>query len=238
MPFCQKCGNALAEGSQFCKFCGSPISPAAPPLTAGAAGPQPTSGKAIASMILGFFFFLLPTAIAAIVLGHMSLSEIKKSAGRLQGQGMAIAGLVLGYAGVAALPVILIIAAIAIPNLLRARIAANEASAVGSLRMLNSAEVAFAASNPKQGYTCSLSDLSGLNTDLASVQNRGYVFELTGCSAEEPGGAKVKYQIVAYPQNGNQTGVRAFCSDDTMEIRFDPQGSSAACLEHGTTLQR
>ena len=52
------------------------------------------------------------------------------------GDGMAIAGLVLGYIGFAAIPFILIIAAIAIPNLLRARMAANEASAVGSLRTI------------------------------------------------------------------------------------------------------
>jgi len=98
-------------------------------------GPQESSGKATASMVCGILFFVWPfTAIAAVVLGHLALAEIKKSAGRLAGRGMAMAGLILGYIGVAMVPFILIIAAIAIPNLLRAKMAANEASAVGTLR--------------------------------------------------------------------------------------------------------
>src|SRR5437879_12596996 len=90
---------------------------------------------AIASLICCILFFFLPSAIVAIIMGHLSLSDIRRSAGRLGGRGMAIAGLVLGYTGLAIIPV-LIIAAIAIPNLLRARMAANEASAVGSLRTI------------------------------------------------------------------------------------------------------
>lgn len=50
----------------------------------------------------------------------------------MKGEGLAIAGLVLGYAWIVSIPVILIIAAIAIPNLLRARMAANESSAVAA----------------------------------------------------------------------------------------------------------
>ncbi|MGZ4823853.1 MAG: prepilin-type N-terminal cleavage/methylation domain-containing protein, partial [Terriglobales bacterium] len=48
--------------------------------------------------------------------------------------------------------IILIIAAIAIPNLLRSRIAANEASAVGSTRTINTAEVTFASTYPTHGF--------------------------------------------------------------------------------------
>ena len=95
-------------------------------------GPTETSGKAIGSLICGLLFFFFPVAIVAIILGHISLSEIRRAGGRLTGRGLAIGGLVLGYAGVSFIPV-LIIAAIAIPNLLRAKMAANEASAIGSL---------------------------------------------------------------------------------------------------------
>ncbi len=52
--------------------------------------------------------------------------------------------------------IILIIAAIAIPNLLRSRIAANEASAVGSLRTLNTAEITYNTNYPSTGFTCTL----------------------------------------------------------------------------------
>src|SRR5437016_10589859 len=54
--------------------------------------------------------------------------------------------------------IILIIAAIAIPNLLRSRIAANEASAVGSIRTLNTAQVTYSSTYPDQGFTCTLTN--------------------------------------------------------------------------------
>lgn len=179
----------------------------------------------------------MPAAIAGIILGHLSLSEIRKSAGRLQGQGLAIAGLVLGYLGIAGLPFILIVAAIAIPNLLRARIAANEASAVGEVRALNTAEVNYSVA-PEAGFTCSLSDLGGsMDVPLAGGRKSGYVFALSGCAAETTRGPNVKYQVVAYPFAYNQSGVRAFCSDEAGIIRFEPSGSPQACLENGRILQ-
>ena len=49
----------------------------------------PTSGKAIGSLISGIFFLFLPASIVAVILGHLSLSEIRKSAGRIKGQGIA-----------------------------------------------------------------------------------------------------------------------------------------------------
>src|SRR5256885_16926191 len=132
--FCSGCGNNVAAGEKFCRVCGKEVAaPAATVLDQGSPVPEApaeTSGKAIASLVCGLFLFAFPLSILAIILGHLSLSEIRKSAGRLQGHGLAMAGLVLGYLGIAAIPMDLIIAAIAIPNLLRARIAANEASAV------------------------------------------------------------------------------------------------------------
>src|SRR5947208_16471365 len=130
---CSVCGNPVSDGERFCRVCGTQIAGASissSPPAVGAAGSAQTSGKAIVSLVCGLFFVLLPAAIIAIIFGHLSLSEIRKSAGHLKGEGFAIAGLVLGYLGVLAIPFVLIIAAIAIPNLLRARIAANEASAV------------------------------------------------------------------------------------------------------------
>jgi type IV pilus assembly protein PilA len=56
--------------------------------------------------------------------------------------------------------IILIIAAIAIPNLIKSKMAANEASAVGSVRTVNTGEVNYAASCPNVGYSTKLSDLS------------------------------------------------------------------------------
>jgi hypothetical protein len=82
-------------------------------------------------------------SILAILFGHLSVSEIRKSAGRLKGEGIAIAGLILGYVGLAIIPLILIIAAIAIPNIRCARIPANESSAIVSVRQLVAAETNY-----------------------------------------------------------------------------------------------
>src|SRR5262245_9826338 len=79
-----------------------------------------TDGQAIASLVLGiaalFLCFSVLTGIPAIILGHISWSRIRKSMGRLKGEGMAMAGLIMGYLSI---PWILIVAAIAIPNLVR-----------------------------------------------------------------------------------------------------------------------
>src|SRR5262249_40249377 len=150
-----------------------------------------------------------------------------------------IAGLVLGYLGFAAIPIILIIAAIAIPNLLRARMAANESSAAASVRMLVTAEVAYSTSHPDSGFTCSLSDLAGaglISSQLANGQKNGYVFQLSDCGAEVNGKGNTKYHVVTYPVTKNQTGIRAFCSDESAVIRVDSSGSAQGCIENGPPL--
>src|SRR5579863_2209225 len=65
--------------------------------------------------------------------------------------------------------IILIIAAIAIPNLIRSKMASNEASAVASVRSINTAQVAFAATYPSVGFASLLSDLTGTATTCATA---------------------------------------------------------------------
>jgi len=234
---CNQCGQTLLENSQFCGRCGkavatqATVATAVPSASPAYATPE-TSGLAIGSLIAGIFSFIFPAAIAAIVLGHIARSNIRKSAGRLTGDGMALAGLILGYMGLAFIPVILIIAAIAIPNLLRARIAANEASAVDSIRAINSAEAAYAAAHPSTGYTCTISDLYKFTYGRLSEDHKnGYVFELTGCADSGSGAPSTKYVIVASPMTENQSGVRTFCSNETANIRASSGGSAAKCSE-------
>jgi type IV pilus assembly protein PilA len=238
---CPTCGASIGDNSQFCSNCGNSVlqmptaaPPGAPPLYAGQ--PQ-TSGKAVASLVCGIIN-IFPLFIIAIVLGHIALSEIKKSAGRLKGEGLAIAGLVLGYLGIVAIPIILIIAAIAIPNLLRAKIAANEASAVGSVRNLLTAEVSYQATHESVGFTCNLADLSDLvGSELATGSRIGYSFSLKNCSAEVEGGPVSKFQITAVPRMPNSSGPRAFCADESGVIRTDERGSAEDCMDHGQPLE-
>jgi len=239
--FCPGCGNSVAEGERFCAHCGRDSSAGTAPTDPAAAFgfPPENSGKAIFSFICGLLFFFLPFAIVAIIFGHLSLSEIRKSAGRLKGRGLAMAGLVLGYAGLAVIPVVLILAAIAIPNLLRARMSANETSAVSAVRTLNTAEIAYAQAHPSNGYTCSLSDLSqawGISRDLARGQKNGYIFELQGCTAKTPDGPIATYQVVAYPMVPGQSGTPAFCSNESDLIKVARNGSARDCLIKGADL--
>jgi hypothetical protein len=92
----------------------------------------------VAYLIQPFF-----AAVPAIILGHLGLSGHQEKGGQWKGNGLAIAGLVMGYAQVLFIPFLLIIAAIAIPNLLRARMAANEVSLEGTLRTYNMAMVNY-----------------------------------------------------------------------------------------------
>ena len=185
-------------------------------------------------MVCGILFFFWPfTAIAAIILGHIALSEIKKSAGRLAGHGMAMAGLILGYIGVAFVPFILIIAAIAIPNLLRAKMAANEASAVGILRTFNTAMVTYASEFPKIGYPkdlaslgpgasetdkCAHADLVGAQLAITVPVKSGYHFFYTPQQGAD--GLVTKYILAADPTTPGTSGVRHFFTDQSGVIRY------------------
>ncbi|HEX5586317.1 MAG TPA: DUF4190 domain-containing protein [Acidimicrobiia bacterium] len=60
-----------------------------------------TNGLAIAALVSGLLFITMIGAVLAVVFGHIALGQIKRSRGWQRGGGMAVAGLVLGYAGLA-----------------------------------------------------------------------------------------------------------------------------------------
>ena len=96
--------------------------------------------------------------------------------------------------------IILIIASIAIPNLLQARVAANEASAVGSLRTINTAEISYYSSFPTVGFAPTIAALGGstctapdqtnaclIDVLLSSGNKSGYSFSANGIGASPVG---------------------------------------------------
>ena len=109
---------------------------------------------AIWSLVLGILSlmcFSIFTAIPAVICGHMAWSRIKQSSGALAGQGLAIAGLVTGYLGIAfALLMIPIMMAIAIPNFVHAREAAQANACINNLRMIEGAKNEWALENNKK----------------------------------------------------------------------------------------
>jgi len=139
--------------------------------------------------------------------------------------------------------IILIIAAIAIPSLLRARMAANESSAVSSLRTINTGEITYQSTYPTIGYAPALVNLGGAlgaacvpgsataclidsvlanNGNPAGSGKSGYNF--TSGVGTVGAGLIVGYTIQAQPKIVNETGTRAFCAEQDALVRVDPAG--------------
>jgi type IV pilus assembly protein PilA len=124
--------------------------------------------------------------------------------------------------------IILIIAAIAIPNLLRARMAANESSAVASIRTINTGMVTYNSTYPTVGCVapCTPSSTTACLIDsvLAAGTKSGYNFAATGAG----GPPAVTYYATATPITLNQTGIRSFCAFEDAVVRVQPTGAAVA----------
>jgi len=128
--------------------------------------------------------------------------------------------------------IILIIATIAIPNLLRSKMAANESSAVGSLRSINTAEVS--ADLPSlggvapctvatTGSACLIDNFLALASSAATGKS-GYYFTYTAAAAA--GGTINAYTNSALPVTAGTTGQRGFFTDQTGVIRYAISGAA------------
>ncbi|HSY65714.1 MAG TPA: prepilin-type N-terminal cleavage/methylation domain-containing protein [Terriglobales bacterium] len=147
--------------------------------------------------------------------------------------------------------IILIIAAIAIPNLLRARISANESSAASAVRTISTAEVSFIAAYPTQGYStpgaagllalgpgavtgcpaggplvtaACLIDWNLSNASTAAAAKSGYYFGLGSTSAGVP---YTSYTAGAAAGSFNQSGVRGFCSNEDGVVHYNADWNAA-----------
>ena len=137
--------------------------------------------------------------------------------------------------------IILIIAAIAIPNLIKSKMAANEAGAAGTVRTINTAEATYSAVCPQAGYSATLPEMftgaicaggAGIvdsTLGAAGGVKSGYTLVETGANAVN--GAFTTFSATATPITLGTSGTRMFCSDQTNVIYFDPAG--AACTLGG-----
>ena len=138
--------------------------------------------------------------------------------------------------------IILIIAAIAIPNLIKSKMAANESGAAGSVRTINTGEATYQSVCPQVGYSATLDELhtgalcvggKDIADAVLGIQNgtkSGYTFfEQGSVSAGGIAGVNDQYITHATPANLGVSGQRQFCSDQRMVIYFDPAG--AGCVQ-------
>ena len=140
--------------------------------------------------------------------------------------------------------IILTIAAMAIPNLLRSKMSANEASAVGSIRTIATAQTTYIVAYPNLGYADSLTKLSypaaGQSADpnhaalidwvlgcaTQPCPKAGYLFSIVNVTGTPPSA----YEITATPQLMGQTGRRGFCGDQVPRLMYDPNGGTACTV--------
>ncbi len=135
--------------------------------------------------------------------------------------------------------IILIIAAIAIPNLIKSKMAANESSAVGSLRTITTANIAYSTACPTVGFAASLVELqtgancaaasNEIDNTLSTGKKSGYSFTYTVVA----GPPATQFTTAADPQT-TSSGTRHFFVDESGVIRYN---STAAATNADNALQ-
>ena len=140
--------------------------------------------------------------------------------------------------------IILIISAIAIPSYLHSKISANEASAVYSIRTINTAQTTYATTFPRLGYAYTLNQLASPTTGMTSSANAGvldwvlgcttticpksgYNFQIANVPSSPPADAPISsYSVWGTPMSIGITGYRGFCSDNLNPVFVDPNGGT------------
>ena len=130
--------------------------------------------------------------------------------------------------------IIAIIAAIAIPNLLRSRLQSNESTAIGNLRTVVGAQSTFASAH--QGYASTWAELRDdpiedgspayLDIDLANNPTSGYIYDIGEEGGDaNPDGTFTNFEATAVPSDIGRTGERGFFVDASGVIRWTDDGS-------------
>lgn len=244
---CFECGFVGWADAEFCKKCGAEVTP---PLmneseeieqsysydyqnNRNQFSPEVKQGLAIASLVLGILNFLFlgifgVTIIIGIVLSVVALKKIKRFPHLYGGHGYAVAGLVTNIVSVVILIPILLIASVAIPNLLAARRAANEGATINALRQIHAAEATY-QSTTGRGAFGNMSDLQSQNlisSEFATGTRWGYRFKIE--PVRDNGYGAPGFAAVAVPSEYGRTGRRSFFVDETGVIRgADSQGMDA-----------
>ena len=229
---CVACGFVGWSNVENCKACGAPLNQQSAHV------PPPTpvynthyeqwdqqqegqdKGLAICALVLGIvglfsFGMVYVGAIIGIVVSAKAMGKAKNEPWRYGGRGIAIAGLVLNIVCLSTFPIALMIA-ITIPNLLAAARAANEASAIHSLREISAAEATFHSNFDKFATLEELKAQGLITPGLGSGTRRGYNFtvELTTDETDVAG-----FAAVAVPETYRTSGMRSFYVDETAVIR-------------------
>ena len=139
--------------------------------------------------------------------------------------------------------IMLILMALAVPQMLKLKKHANETSAAQTIRTIGQAEIQYNSSYPTAGYACSLAALGGdpksgapsaqaaqlIDPALAaSGQKSGYTFSITNCTKVTVANQDTftSYEVTGVPQAVGKTGDNGYCSDVNQIVKVDPAGGS------------
>ena len=197
--FCQNCGGTLPDDAAACPKCGT-LQPSGTPQV---------EDRALTSLVLGILglFFSIFAAIPAVIVGHKSYSQIRKSPNTLSGEGIALAGMILGYIGIALCPIVLMVA---IPRFTDSRRAAYESAAAANVRTLITKQASYFTTYPTAGYAPDLVTLGPGTGDCQpspSQKNACMIDKELGCAGGTSGQwcikDEYKYSIVGVKQGGS-----------------------------------
>jgi len=214
---CSQCGF-VGWSDQYCKACGAPF-------TGPYQQPDQAEGQqkslAVAALILGIISFLSfgmlgVGAIIGIIVSVKAMKRVSREPWKYGGRSMAIAGLVLNITALTSVVPGLILVAIAVPNLRASARAANEGSAMATLRMVASAEAEYHDIFEKYGTLEELAAQNLIDSRLAAGTRNGYHFavELTTGEANADG-----FAVVAVPITYGSSGRRSFFIDESFVMR-------------------
>lgn len=220
---CVQCGFVGWSDVENCKSCGAPLNQRSDSLPQSGGSWDESEGQqkgmAVAALILGILSFMSfgllgIGAIIGIILSVKAMGRVTRDPWRYGGRSMAIAGLVLSITGLCSLVPGAIIAAIAIPNLFASYRAANEGSAIYSLRTISSAEMAYQSNFAKYGTLEELAASGLIDSTLGSGMKNGYRFTVTLDSSNPEA-----FEITSVPVTYGSSGIRSFYVDETFVIR-------------------
>ena len=119
--------------------------------------------------------------------------------------------------------IIAIIAAIAIPNLLRARVQSNESAAISNLRAINGAQVAY---NAAKSTYASLADLTAAQASGPKFLDGDWTATKQGYNFATANETSTTYEATAVPADAGKSGIRGFFTDASGVIRGDESGAA------------
>ena len=239
---CVECGFVGWADVPNCKACGATMTqhshslPLSTHVSSGSYDQwdepeNPKKGLSIFALVLGIINFctfgiLGVGAIIGSIVGWIAMRRAKQEPWLYGGHGMAIAGFVMSIVTLVSIVPVAIIAAIAIPNLLASRRAANEGSAIYSLRQISSAQATYQGNFGKFATLNELAEQNLIDTKLATGTKNGYRFAVEITTDEDN---LEGFVVTGVPVTYQSSGRRSFYVDETLILRAaDASGGPAS----------